>query len=100
MTTKNKALGLLAKQPYTVKRLTQKLLEKGFPQDEIADVTEWCIGMGYLNDAEWAERKTLQKAAKGWDKRKIAAYLRHYGVGRCDITDALNGLETDGYEED
>ncbi|MCL2003272.1 MAG: recombination regulator RecX [Oscillospiraceae bacterium] len=98
MTTKTKALSLLARQPYTSKRLADKLYEKDCPQHEVDETIEWCIGEGYLNDSEWAGRKAAQKAAKGWETRKIAAYLRYYGISRQDITDALNALETDEYE--
>jgi regulatory protein len=101
MTTKNKALSLLARQAYTAKRLAQKLSEKDFPQHEIEEVIEWCIEAGYINDAEWAARKAAQKSAKGWDRYKISAYLRHYGISRDDITDALDAVkasETDDYE--
>ena len=98
MTVKNKALSLLARQPYTSKRLADKLFEKEYPQQEIEEIIEWCIEAGYLNDAEWAARKAEQKAKKGWEKWKITAYLRHYGITRADSTDALNALEADEYE--
>jgi SOS response regulatory protein OraA/RecX len=92
---KRKALALLAKQAYTADRLAYKL--NGYPQQEVGEVIEWCITQGYLNDAEWAARKASQKAAKGWDKYKISAYLRHYGICREDISKALDALEdTDG----
>jgi regulatory protein len=93
MTAKNKALALLARQPYTSKRLADKILEKGYEHHEAEEAIEWCIGQGYLNDAEWAERKAARKAAKGWDKYKIAAYLRHYGISREDIAGALESLQ-------
>ena len=89
---------MLARQPYTAKRLAQKLLEKGYPQQETGEIIEWCIEEDYLNDAAWAARKAEQKAAKGWEKRKIAEYLRYYGISRGDITSALEALETDEYE--
>jgi regulatory protein len=100
ISVKNKALGLLSRQPYTSKRLADKLIEKDYPQHEIEDVIEWCIQEGYLNDTEWAERKAAQKSAKGWDRIKISAYLRHYGISRDDITGALQALETDEYEQE
>ena len=93
MTTKNKALALLARQPYTSKRLADKLYEKACPQHEVEEIIEWCTAQGYLNDAEWAERKAGQKFSKGWEHYKIASYLRHYGISREDITNALDGLE-------
>ena len=92
MTAKNKALALLARQPYTRKRLTEKLYEKEYEHHEVEEAIEWCIEEGYLNDTEWAARKAAQKAAKGWDSYKIAAYLRHYGISREDITSALDEL--------
>jgi SOS response regulatory protein OraA/RecX len=95
---KDKALALLARQPYTSKRLADKLLQNAYGQHEVGDVIEWCIGSGYLNDAEWAARKAGQKASKGWDRYKISAYLRHYGISREDINSALEGL--DGTDED
>jgi regulatory protein len=104
MTAKNKALSLLARQSYTSRRLADKLLEKGFEQQETDDAIEWCTGQGYLNDAGWAARKAEQKSAKGWSQYKIASYLRHYGIQREDISGALEALEegrmpdTDEYE--
>jgi SOS response regulatory protein OraA/RecX len=100
MTTKNKALGLLSRQPYTVKRLADKLGDKNCPQHEIAEVIEWCIEQGYLNDGEWALRKAGQKSAKGWDRYKISAYLRHYGISREDTEFAIGELDhTDEYAD-
>jgi regulatory protein len=90
---KRKALSLLARQPYTSKRLADKLYEKDCPQHEVEEVIEWCIGHGYLNDKEWAARKAAQRAAKGWDRYKIAAYLRHYGIMRDDIDFAIGELD-------
>jgi regulatory protein len=98
MTAKTKALSLLARQPYTSRRLADKLCEKDFPQQEIDEVIEWCVEEGYLNDSGWAARKAAQKSDKGWDFRKIAAYLRHYGISRDDITGALEALDVDNYE--
>ena len=83
---------MLARQAYTARRLAAKLLEKDYPQHEVEEVIEWCIGQGYLNDGEWAARKAGQKAAKGWDNYKIAAYLRHYGISREDIDFAIGEL--------
>jgi SOS response regulatory protein OraA/RecX len=94
---KNKALALLAKQPYTSKRLADKLRE--YEHHEVGEVIEWCIEQGYLNDAEWAERKAGQKASKGWDRYKITAYLRHYGISRGDIDAALDSPEDTDEEE-
>jgi SOS response regulatory protein OraA/RecX len=90
MTAKNKALALLARQPYTSRRLADKL--KAYEHHEVGAVIEWCTAQGYLNDAEWAARKAEQKAKKGWDRCKIAAYLRHYGILREDITAALDSI--------
>ena len=68
-------------------------MEKDYEHQEVEEIIEWCIEQGYLNDAEWAERKAAQKAAKGWERYKISAYLRHYGISREDITNALDALE-------
>ena len=84
---------MLAKQPYTSKRLADKLYEKAYEQQEVENVIEWCVGEGYLNDAEWAARKAGQKASRGWNRCKVAAYLRHYGISRGDIEAALDTLE-------
>ena len=89
---------MLARQPYTAKRLADKLLEKGFPQQEAEGVIEWCIAEGYLNDAEWAAAKAAQKHRKGWDRWRISAYLRHYGISREDCSNALDALDANEYE--
>ena len=94
------ALSLLARQPYTTRRITEKLLQKGYGQHETDDIIEWCTEEGYLNDTEWAVRAAELKARKGWDKYKISAYLRHYGIRREDVVNALDALEVTDEDDD
>ncbi len=99
-TVKSAALSLLARQPYTAKRLSDKLYQKGYDQQEVEEVIEWCCRERYVDDAAWAARAAELKARKGWDRYKIAAYLRYYGIGRDDIDDALEALEdTEEYDD-
>jgi len=92
---KSAALALLARQPYTARRLADKLSQKGYPESEIGAILEWCAETGYVNDAEWAVRAAERKAAKSWDRRKIYAYLRSYGITRADAEDALRTIKSD-----
>ncbi|MDR1669907.1 MAG: recombination regulator RecX [Oscillospiraceae bacterium] len=87
------ALSLLSRQAYTSARLSGKLSQKGYTQQEIEETIEWCNGERYLDDGAWARRAASRKAEKGWERRKIAAYLRYYGIGRDDIDAALDALE-------
>ena len=89
---KGASLSLLARQPYTTRRLFEKLLQKGYCHDEIENIIEWCGEAGYLDDASWAVRASERKHAKGWDRRKVYAYLKSYGISREDAENALNML--------
>ncbi|MDR1692028.1 MAG: recombination regulator RecX [Oscillospiraceae bacterium] len=89
---KGAALSLLGRQPYTTRRLWDKLAQKGYPDGEVEETIGWCVEEGYLNDGEWALRAAARKAGKGWDAYRIKAYLRYYGIGREDIDDALEAL--------
>lgn len=96
---KTAALSLLARQPYTTKKLKEKLMQKGYVQQEIEEIIEWCNEAGYLDDSAWATRAAERKSQKGWDRRRIYAYLRAYGVSRLDAEEALNALEISETEE-
>ncbi len=93
-------MSLLARQPYTSKRLSEKLYQKGYEQHEVEEVIEWCCEERYIDDTAWAARAAELKARKGWDRYKIAAYLRYYGIGRDDTNQALDSLENTEEEID
>lgn len=73
---KAKAFSLLAKRAYFSKELERKLLEKGYPHQEIATLLQELREKGWLNDEELANRFVERCREKGYGARMIAFKLR------------------------
>lgn len=73
---RNKAFFLLSKRDYFSKELERKLKEKGYPQEEIAELLADLTKRGWLKDEELALRFCKRQKEKGYGPRVIAMKLR------------------------
>jgi regulatory protein len=81
---KAKAYALLAKKAYFSLQLKKKLVEKGYPEGEIAALLKELIERGWVNDRELAARFIEQHKAKGYGARRIQLKLREK-AGMLDL---------------
>lgn len=90
-----KALQLLARREHTREELRRKLLDRGFEAGEVELALGRLQEMGYLNDAELAQRLALRLSERGWGRRRLRWYLRRHGVPEEALQRALGGLASE-----
>ena len=73
-------LRLLAIKSRTTEELRKKLNLKGFAATEIEAVIQKFTRLGYLNDAEMAERRFQSYLKKGYGPRMVALKFREQGL--------------------
>ena len=77
--TKKRAFSMLEKRDYSVKELTDRLLEKGEPPEAVYALTARLVELGVLDDARYAGLVTRHYAAKGYGARRIRDELYRRG---------------------
>ena len=75
-----KALDLLSRRGHFSAELKQKLLIKGFEQNQVDTVIEYCIKRGYLNDGDRAVFFIEELQNKRYGKYQIIMRLIERGV--------------------
>ncbi|MEG2119634.1 MAG: regulatory protein RecX [Pseudoflavonifractor sp.] len=83
---RDRALNLLAVRPYSRKELLDKLTTKDAPGEVSSGaaqgVADWLVGLGYINDGEYAKTLVRHYSAKGYGQRKLQDELWKRGVPR------------------
>lgn len=64
------------------KQLRDKILQKGFSEENAEYVLEKCREYGAVNDEEYCEGLIRSYRAKGYGKRRIAQKLKESGIDR------------------
>lgn len=94
------ALVFLSAQPRTVREVRDKLLAKGFSDDQSLMVTDWLESIGYLDDAAfaaaWVARRHDSRHAS---RTKLRQELRRKGVADDLVDDALEQVTGDSEAE-
>lgn len=90
----NYCVWALTQSAKTSKQLSDKMREKGCPEDILEATLVKLSSYGYLNDSEFAESFTSSKRSAGWGTRRIEMELRKRGVPDDDIAAAT---ETEGW---
>lgn len=93
-TARDCALSLLEYADRTEAQLRQKLRERGYAEDEIADALLFVKEYHYVDDAAFTERY-IRGAASRKSVRQIRAALEQKGVDRALIEEALEGQMVD-----
>ncbi len=86
----SRALHLLAARDRSRREVERRLKEIGFDEEVIAETTAWLEGLGYLDDARFAQHYAAEKLRMGWGPRRISAELARKGVERGLVDDALD----------
>jgi regulatory protein len=89
-----KAMELLLYKSRTEKELTDKLLEKGYSEDEIKEAVRYVKSYGYLNDEAYVEQYVSLKA-KEKGRSLLKMELKQKGVDESLIDEALMEIEDD-----
>ena len=86
LTTKERALGLLARREHSAAELKRKLLQKGCATDEIVSGLSELQAEGALSDKRFTEAYVHMRKNKGYGPLRIMAELREKGIG-ADLAD-------------
>ena len=89
------AVRWLARREHSRAELTQRLLRRGIPADEVERALDDLAAAGYLSDARYAHAVVARRVGR-FGKRAIVHALKERGIGAADSQAALAPLaETD-----
>ena len=86
VTIEASAVGYLARREHSARQLTDKLIQKGFPPEDIADTLQSLQQRGLQSDQRFASAYCRARIQKGFGPRAIAHGLMTAGVSD-DIVD-------------
>ncbi len=98
MSCKERALYLLTRRDHGEYELYQKLVLKGFEQEEAEQAVAACKEYGYLDDQRFAQSQVRQHVAKGHGERRIRQELQQKRVDSDIINIALEQESVDWFE--
>ena len=84
------AMDYLSRREHATQELTQKLLTKGYEEDDVVAALARLTEQGLLSDARFTEAFINQRIARGSGPLKIRAELRQKGVSDAMIAEFLN----------
>ncbi len=79
---KARALRILGARSMSGKEMFDKLVQKGADEHSAAETVAWLVGLGYINDREYAGMVVRHYAAKGYGARRVRDELRRRGIER------------------
>lgn len=85
------ALKLLGLRSHFRRQLEQKLVQRGYPQEEIQLALDRLGERGYLDDAKLAAEVAVSRAGAGEGARRVRAELARRGVAGDVIDEAVAG---------
>ena len=90
---KEKTIELLSRKPMSRREMEQKLHSWEAGEEETAAICDRMEELGFLNDADYAQRLVRHYSAKGYGERKLKDELYHRGVPREYWEEALKQAE-------
>jgi len=84
------AAALLSNRAYSSGNMYEKLIGKGYSENESADAVKRLTELGYLDDSAYALGVIRSQRAKGYGPNRILLYLQERGIPREIAEDALN----------
>jgi regulatory protein len=85
---------LLARRPYGGVELGRRLLQLGYPEDEVRSTLDRFVELGYIDDATFAELHVARRSRiRG--PRALAAELTAKGVDRETVQQAVSRFDRD-----
>lgn len=97
-TCRTKAVELLARSDQSIRRLTEKLIRKGYQEEEIEETIEWMQSKRYIQEEEGCRRRfDFLYNDSSYSLRQIEAKLRQQGYDR-DMVRSCVPDDTDARE--
>lgn len=84
------ACALLARRDYTQQEIAQKLCDKGYDADHIAQIVAELTATNLLNDQRFTENYIRYKRNQGYGPKYIQRALAARGITAAIIADELN----------
>ena len=89
-----KAASLLAMRAHTEKEILDALRKNAYPEAAITKAMAYLQEYGYIDDADFAEKWTSSRTARGLGTRRIRMELQRKGIASTDIDHAFEGIDT------
>lgn len=91
---RGRALALLARREHSALELKRKLLQRGYPPDQIDGTLRALADEGLLSEKRYASEWVRSRAGRGQGPVKIRAELRQRGLGEEQVQQALAATDT------
>ena len=95
---KQAAVRYLSRRDHAEQELQQKLLVRGFEQEEVDEAVALCQDYNWLDDARFAERLLNNGIAKGWGLLRIRQEMAHKGIHEEVVSQLFEDDEFDWFE--
>ncbi|MBY5947463.1 recombination regulator RecX [Photobacterium rosenbergii] len=95
---KQAAVRYLSRRDHAEQELQQKLLARGFEQEEVDEAVALCLDYNWLDDARFAERLLNNGIAKGWGLLRIRQEMAHKGIHEEVVSQLFEDDEFDWFE--
>ena len=93
---KKRALSLLDKRDYSRKMLIDKLTEKETSPEDAAEIADWLVSLGVVDDSRYAALVVRHYGRKGYGPLRVREELYRRGIDRELWDSALEELEESG----
>jgi regulatory protein len=94
--TKKRALRILGSRSFSEQEMKKRLTGKGEALENAEEAVKWLVGLGYINDSEYASQIVSHYCAKGYGIARIKDELYKRGIPR-DLWDnrlaAIDGTD-------
>jgi len=91
--TKKRALKILGSRTYSEKEMLKRLTDKGEAQEDAEETVKWLVGLGYINDPDYATLIVRHYSGKGYGLSRIKDELYKRGIPRDLWDEKLAGLD-------
>ncbi len=98
LSAKEMAMQLLSRRDHGQYELQQKLVQKGYSDDDIHQALNFCAELNYLDDLRFAKSQVRQHVAKGHGERRIRQELNQKRVAESVVEQALDEEPQDWFE--
>ncbi len=98
LSAKEMALQLLSRRDHGQYELEQKLLQKGYAEEDTQQALGFCLERAYLDDLRFAKSQIRQQVTKGYGERRIRQELSQKRVAEVIIEQALAEEPQDWFE--
>ncbi|WP_428464681.1 recombination regulator RecX [Photobacterium kagoshimensis] len=92
------AIGYLSRRDHAEKELRQKLIARGYSDEEVDKAIHFCQDYNWLNDVRYASIMVRNGIAKGWGELRIQQEMALKGVDSSIMDQVLEAAEVDWYQ--